>query len=107
MLMRKFELRKPRAASVFVSIAFMTCMSFLSDHQLVEKLQGYQKTFFSGYRGNTAARQLSISLGNGNCRWRPPEYDIPTDIDFYKTVIAGYPSGDKRLTFIQLEGEAL
>jgi len=81
-------------------------MSFLSDYQLVEKLHGYHKTIFSGYGGNAAARQLSISLGNGDCRWQPPEYDIPTDIDFYKTVIVGYPSGDKRLTFIQLEALA-
>ena len=23
-----------------------------------------------------------------------PMYDVPTDINFHKTVIAGYPSGD-------------
>ena len=34
---------------------------------------------------------------------QPPTYDIPENIDFYKTLIAGFPSGDKRLTFVQME----
>ena len=33
----------------------------------------------------------------------PPSYEVPEDIDFYKTIIAGFPSGDKRLAFIQME----
>jgi hypothetical protein len=32
-----------------------------------------------------------------------PDYDVPTSIDFHKTVIAGYPSGDKRMIFMQME----
>lgn len=34
---------------------------------------------------------------------QPPAYEIPEEIDFYKTIIAGFPSGDKRLTFVQME----
>ena len=34
---------------------------------------------------------------------QPPEYEIPESIDFFKTIIAGFPSGDKRLTFVQME----
>ncbi len=34
---------------------------------------------------------------------QPPSYDVPEYIDFYKTIIAGFPSGDKRLTFVQME----
>lgn len=48
-------------------------------------------------------RQLSLNLGGGNCKWQPPSYDVPTDIDFYKTIIAGFPSGDKRMIFMQME----
>ena len=48
-------------------------------------------------------RGLSINLGNGTCEWTLPTYDIPEDIDFYKTIIVGFPSGDKRLTFVQME----
>ena len=50
-----------------------------------------------------ADRQLSINLGNGGCEWELPTYEIPEEIDFTKTIIAGYPSGDKRLVFVQME----
>ena len=33
----------------------------------------------------------------------PPEYEVPNNIDFFKTLIAGFPSCDKRMTFIQME----
>ena len=48
-------------------------------------------------------RVLSINLGGGACQWKPPVYDVPENIDFHKTVIAGYPSGDKRMVFMQME----
>ncbi len=32
-----------------------------------------------------------------------PNYDTPEDIEFFKTLIVGYPSGDKRVAFIQME----
>ena len=50
-----------------------------------------------------AMRQLSISYGNGDCKWTPPNYEVPEDIAWHKTLIVGFPSGDKRLTFVQLE----
>ena len=48
-------------------------------------------------------RALSLDLGGGNCKWQPPQYDVPEEIEFHKTVIAGFPSGDKRMIFIQME----
>ena len=48
-------------------------------------------------------RRLSKNLGNGACKWQPPTYEVPEEIDFTKTIIAGFPSGDKRLVYIQLE----
>ena len=48
-------------------------------------------------------RRLSQNLGGGNCLWEAPEYVVPTDINFYKTLIAGFPSCDKRMTFTQME----
>ena len=47
----------------------------------------------------------SLNLGSGNCKWQPPGYDIPNEEEesFYKSLIAGFPSGDKRLTFVQME----
>ena len=37
-------------------------------------------------------RVLSWNLGNGNCKWTPPIYDVPEDIEFEKFLIAGFPS---------------
>ena len=47
----------------------------------------------------------SINLGGGNCKWQPPGYDFPNKAkeSFYKYLITVYPSGDKRMTFIQME----
>jgi hypothetical protein len=30
-------------------------------------------------------------------------YDVPATLDFHKTLVAGYPSGDKRMIFQQME----
>ena len=46
---------------------------------------------------------MSIDLGGGACLWQPPEYDVPSELDFHKTIIAGFPSGDKRMIFGQME----
>ena len=48
-------------------------------------------------------RRLSLNLGGGACKWQPPEYEVPNNIEFYKTLIAGFPSCDKRMTFTQME----
>ncbi len=52
---------------------------------------------------SSSDRQLSINYGGGQCEWEPPLYDVPETIDFYKTMVVGFPSGDKRLTFVQME----
>lgn len=53
-------------------------------------------------------RRLSNSLnfGGGACQWQPPTYDVPEGLDFYKTFIAGFPSGDKRMAYLQMEALA-
>lgn len=48
-------------------------------------------------------RELSVNLGEGNCKWESPMYDVPEDIDFFKTLVAGFPSSDKRLIYLQME----
>ena len=48
-------------------------------------------------------RTLSISYGDGQCLWQPPNYNIPETIDWFKTLVVGFPSGDKRLAYMQLE----
>ena len=48
-------------------------------------------------------RALSTNLGGGNCKWEAPIHDVPKELNFHKTLIAGFPSGDKRMIFIQME----
>jgi len=51
---------------------------------------------------------MSLNLGDGKCEWRAAlsteDNGFPTTQTFLKTIIAGYPSGDKRVVFSQLEG---
>ena len=48
-------------------------------------------------------RRLTHDLGGGQCLWEPPIFDVPESINFHKTIIAGFPSGDKRMIFVQME----
>lgn len=48
-------------------------------------------------------RRLSQYFGNGQCLWEPPTDDVPDNITFTKTLVAGFSTGDKRLTFVQME----
>lgn len=74
----------------------------LQGHNTVRAVSTAESTSTSAIAAHDE-RRLSIYLGNGQCKWQPPNYDVPEDIEFYKTVIVGYPSGDKRLTFVQME----
>ena len=70
-----------------------------NSHNICLTLPLYQQPF-NNLRGR---RTLTLNLGEGACKWQPPEYDVPADLDFHKTIIAGFPSGDKRMIFIQME----
>ncbi|KAL3757999.1 hypothetical protein ACHAWU_001391 [Discostella pseudostelligera] len=52
---------------------------------------------------NVDRRELSINLGGGNCLYAGPEPVVPESIDFHKTIIAGFPSSDKRMVYQQME----
>lgn len=38
-------------------------------------------------------RDLSINLGGGECEWQPPLAVVPLEIDLWKTLLVGFPSG--------------
>ena len=66
--------------------------------------RGHGKRIFIPPSLDTAnQRRLSINLGGGKCKWTPPEYNVPEELEFHKTIIAGFPSGDKRMIFVQME----
>jgi hypothetical protein len=77
--------------------AVVATVAILSYSEITIELNKIASVFRSKYR------RLSINLGNGKCEWTPPIYDVPENETFTKTLIAGYPSGDKRLTFVQME----
>ena len=38
-------------------------------------------------------RGLSLDLGGGDCEYKEPIPVVPVEIDFHKTLLAGFPSG--------------
>ena len=85
-------------ASLLSVFAYLLYSSSYSNEN--ETSQDYFKSYIASRKTD---RSLTIDLGNGLCEWQPPIYDIPEEIDFYKTAIVGFPSGDKRMIFVQME----
>ena len=52
---------------------------------------------------NIDRRELSINLGGGNCLYTGADPVVSEEIDFHKTIIAGFPSSDKRMVYQQME----
>jgi hypothetical protein len=44
-----------------------------------------------------------VDLGDGKCEWAEPMKVVPEDVDLWKTLLVGFPSGDKRMTYVQME----
>ena len=80
-------------------VAFATIFSLWYDDNIIHSMN---KGFFQD-----SNRLLSLNLGNGTCEWKAAlqytDEGFPWNKTLMKTIIAGYPSGDKRLTFLQLE----
>lgn len=86
-----------------IRFVLLSCLAFLVYYSYIcESSESSNTTSRSSISGSTD-RSLTIDLGNGNCEWQPPLYDVPEEIDFYKTAIVGFPSGDKRMIFVQME----
>lgn len=79
------------------SSRFLLCALLVATFCLVQNDITFKKAVESHPR-------LSLYLGGNKCRWQPPNYeDPPLNIKFHKTLVAGFPSGDKRLVFLQME----
>ncbi len=68
----------------------------------------YDAELSGGLFKSLTSRALSLNLGNGACEWvaaiQWTDEGFPTGTNFTKTIVAGYPSGDKRVTYLQMEG---
>lgn len=54
-------------------------------------------------RSKKTGRGLSLNLGGGDCEWKEPLAVVPEEIDLFKTLLVGFPSGDKRMAYVQME----
>lgn len=54
-------------------------------------------------RTKKSGRGLSLNLGGGDCEWKEPLAVVPEEIDLFKTLLVGFPSGDKRMAYVQME----
>ena len=93
---RFFKKKQNKVIALFIT--FATILSLCYDVDVTGDLK----------KALSSPRQLlSLNLGNGTCEWRAAlqytDTDFPTNENLTKTIIAGYPSGDKRLTYVQLE----
>eukprot|EP00565_Helicotheca_tamesis_P008478 CAMPEP_0185725286 /NCGR_PEP_ID=MMETSP1171-20130828/1580_1 /TAXON_ID=374046 /ORGANISM="Helicotheca tamensis, Strain CCMP826" /LENGTH=402 /DNA_ID=CAMNT_0028393371 /DNA_START=84 /DNA_END=1292 /DNA_ORIENTATION=+ len=77
--------------SLITLIALITMLCFVADNEYILNYW------------HPSQRRMSLDLGNGRCQWTPPDEKALEGKTFFKTIIAGFPSGDKRLTFVQLE----
>ena len=86
-------LNRSKKKVIGLTVALASILSLWYDEAMIQSLK---------------ARRLSLNFGNGTCEWVAAiQYDdngFPTNQEFHKTIIAGYPGGDKRITFTQLEG---
>ena len=48
-------------------------------------------------------RAMAVNLGNGNCQYEPPIHEVDPNLDLYKYLLVGFPSGDKRMAYVQYE----
>lgn len=88
--------------AIIATIALTTILSLWYDGEVT----GSVLESIKGTR-NMYGRALSLNLGDGDCQWvaaiQFTDKGFPSNQQFTKTIIAGYPSGDKRLIYLQLE----
>ena len=89
------SMSKKKKALLTAAIGLTTILSIFHEESLLKAI-------------SEQSRRLSLNLGDGKCEWvaaiQYRDEGFPSDQSFLKTIVAGYPSGDKRVAFLQLEG---
>jgi hypothetical protein len=68
-----------------------------------EKLNVVKDSLRVGRNTKGFSRGLSVDLGDGACKWTEPMREVPEELDLWKTLLVGFPSGDKRKARVQME----
>ena len=87
----------PNQARRLALVVLLVSISTLL-HLIINKAKDPQT-----YSRSSKSRDLSVDLGNGRCRYEAPLATVPVDKDYHKTLVVGFPSGGKRLVFMQME----
>mmetsp|Transcript_13669 Transcript_13669/g.31178 ORF Transcript_13669/g.31178 Transcript_13669/m.31178 type:complete len:568 (+) Transcript_13669:132-1835(+) len=105
---RQQRIRKGAERTLYVLLG-LVAVCFLGVRTGYSRMSNYfprakpAEVYIPASLDEVSQRRLTLNLGGGNCLWQPPVFDVPETIDFHKTVIAGFPSGDKRMIFVQME----
>jgi hypothetical protein len=70
--------------------AVLTILAFTTVIVTNDELESLKEAF--KLRGRSH-RQMSIHLGGGKCEWTAPLRTPLANVDFHKTLVAGFPSG--------------
>lgn len=76
------------------STTVATLLSTLAPKVVGEGLGSIRGKFAK--KNQSPRRELSVDLGGGDCEWTPPLRMVPDNLDLWKTLLVGFPSGDKR-----------
>ncbi|KAL3779270.1 hypothetical protein ACHAWO_009908 [Cyclotella atomus] len=68
-----------------------------------EKLNVVKDSLRVGRNTKGSSRGLSVDLGDGACKWTELMREVPEELDLWKTLLVGFPSGDKRMAWVQME----
>lgn len=79
-----------KAFSAVVVIIFSALTILVIDEELNSLRGDYVKRM---RRAKKFGRGLSLNLGDGKCEWKSPLAVVPEDIDLWKTLLVGFPSG--------------
>ncbi len=97
---------KDRLPSSFICDVFFQCQPFLRRPSQEDTSFGKPPIILHTppFLGIDCRHALSLNIGSGNCKWLPPQYSVPENINFCKRIIAGFPLANKRTIFMQMEG---
>ena len=88
-----------------ITAGTLTLLAALAILVVDEELSSLRGGFIANQSQRYAkiGRGLSLYLGGGDCEWKEPLAVVPEEIDLWKTLLVGFPSGDKRMAYVQME----
>jgi hypothetical protein len=99
--MKTSSMLSPKQKKAFTA-GVVTLFAALAILVVDDELNSLRSGYIHQIRRAKAGRGLSLNLGGGDCEWKEPLAVVPTEIDLWKTLLVGFPSGDKRMSYVQV-----